>query len=62
MLIVGLPIMLVLDAMHIPSAGLVGFLKAFVTAALPEEAAKLAVLAIYAGRHSAFDEPMDGLV
>jgi RsiW-degrading membrane proteinase PrsW (M82 family) len=61
-LIVGLPIMFTLDAIGIPSAGVHGFLQAFATAAVPEEAAKLAVLALYAGRHSAFDEPMDGLV
>jgi RsiW-degrading membrane proteinase PrsW (M82 family) len=30
--------------------------------ALPEELAKFAVLALYARRHRAFDEPMDGLV
>ncbi|MGE0788110.1 MAG: PrsW family glutamic-type intramembrane protease [Sandaracinaceae bacterium] len=35
---------------------------AFLTAAIPEETFKLAVLAWYAGRHSEFDEPMDGVV
>jgi RsiW-degrading membrane proteinase PrsW (M82 family) len=61
-LIVGVPILLVIEAAGIPSVYFAGFLKAFVTAAIPEEAAKLVVLAIYAGRHSAFDEPMDGIV
>ncbi len=41
---------------------LLGFLKAFVTAAIPEEAFKFAILAWYVRRQSAFDEPMDGLV
>ncbi|MEZ4385030.1 MAG: PrsW family glutamic-type intramembrane protease [Nannocystaceae bacterium] len=39
-----------------------GAYEAFVLAALPEETFKLAVLVWYARRHSAFDEPMDGLV
>jgi RsiW-degrading membrane proteinase PrsW (M82 family) len=39
-----------------------GFLEAFFVAAIPEETLKLTVLARYAGRHRAFDEPMDGLV
>ncbi|HGG56229.1 MAG TPA: PrsW family intramembrane metalloprotease, partial [Nannocystis exedens] len=41
---------------------LAGLYDAFVLAALPEEAAKLAVVYWYARRHSEFDEPMDGLV
>jgi hypothetical protein len=41
---------------------LVGLVDAFVYAALPEEALKLAVLLLYVRRHSAFEEPMDGLV
>jgi hypothetical protein len=36
--------------------------EAFVIAALCEEACKLAVLLGYSFRHSAFDEPMDGIV
>jgi hypothetical protein len=36
--------------------------QAFVLAALCEEAAKLSVLLGYSFRHSAFDEPMDGIV
>jgi RsiW-degrading membrane proteinase PrsW (M82 family) len=39
-----------------------GFAEAFFVAAIPEETLKLAVLSRYAGRHQAFDEPMDGLV
>jgi RsiW-degrading membrane proteinase PrsW (M82 family) len=35
---------------------------AFLGAAIPEELAKFAVLYFYCMRHSAFDEPMDGLV
>jgi RsiW-degrading membrane proteinase PrsW (M82 family) len=41
---------------------LAGAIDAFVYAALPEEALKLTVLLLYVRRHSAFDEPMDGLV
>ncbi|HFE44950.1 MAG TPA: PrsW family intramembrane metalloprotease [Nannocystis exedens] len=41
---------------------LAGLYDAFVLAAFPEEAAKLAVVYWYARRHSEFDEPMDGLV
>jgi RsiW-degrading membrane proteinase PrsW (M82 family) len=36
--------------------------RAFVLAALPEELCKFAILMLYVRRHSAFDEPMDGLV
>lgn len=39
-----------------------GLVDAFVYAALPEEALKLAVMLAYVRRQSAFDEPMDGLV
>ncbi|MCB9565816.1 MAG: PrsW family intramembrane metalloprotease [Myxococcales bacterium] len=39
-----------------------GAFEAFVLASIPEETCKLAVLLLYARRHSAFDEPMDGLV
>ena len=39
-----------------------GALEAFFTAAVPEEAGKLAVLLLYADRHKEFDEPMDGIV
>ncbi len=39
-----------------------GLYDAFVLAAIPEEAAKFAVVYWYARRHSEFDEPMDGLV
>lgn len=39
-----------------------GLADAFLSAALPEEALKLAVLWFYAARHRAFDEPMDGVV
>jgi protease PrsW len=41
---------------------LAGAVDALVYAALPEEALKLAVMVGYVRRHSAFDEPMDGLV
>ena len=37
-------------------------LTALVGVALPEELAKLAAVALYARRHRAFDEPMDGVV
>lgn len=36
--------------------------EAFILAALPEETCKILVLVLYARRHSAFDEPMDGVV
>ncbi|MCA9714411.1 MAG: PrsW family intramembrane metalloprotease, partial [Myxococcales bacterium] len=39
-----------------------GAMDAFVFAAIPEELCKFLVLALYVRRHSAFDEPMDGLV
>jgi len=39
-----------------------GTAEAFLTAAMPEEAAKLLVVWLYASRHKAFDEPMDGIV
>lgn len=41
---------------------LAGLYEAFVLASIPEEVCKLAVILWYARRHSAFDEPMDGLV
>ncbi len=39
-----------------------GLYSAFVLAAIPEEFFKWVVMVRYARRHSAFDEPMDGLV
>jgi protease PrsW len=39
-----------------------GFLRAFATAAIPEELTKLFVLLFYSSRHREFDEPMDGVV
>ncbi len=39
-----------------------GLYEAFVLASIPEEVCKFAVILWYARRHSAFDEPMDGLV
>jgi len=39
-----------------------GFVLAFGSAAIPEELFKFAVLWWYSMRHSAFDEPMDGIV
>lgn len=39
-----------------------GLYRAFTLAALPEEACKYAILMFYVRKHSAFDEPMDGLV
>lgn len=41
---------------------LAGTAEAFATAAMPEEAAKLLVVWLYASRHRDFDEPMDGIV
>jgi protease PrsW len=56
------PVMLLLEAVTGGNPITLGFSKAFFAAAIPEEAFKLAVLAYYAGRHRAFDEPIDGLV
>lgn len=39
-----------------------GFASAFFVAAIPEELFKFLVLWRYAARHTAFDEPMDGIV
>jgi protease PrsW len=39
-----------------------GLYRAFTLAALPEEICKYAILMFFVRRHSAFDEPMDGLV
>lgn len=39
-----------------------GILSAFLTAAIPEEAVKLAVLLGYCARHKEFDEPIDGMI
>lgn len=41
---------------------LIGILKAFCVAAIPEEVFKLGVLVFYSLRSPAFDEPMDGIV
>lgn len=61
-LVVAFPLMLAIEAAQLPNAYLVGFLEAFFTAAIPEELFKMSVLVLFAGRRSAFDEPMDGLV
>ncbi|PRQ00449.1 PrsW family intramembrane metalloprotease [Enhygromyxa salina] len=39
-----------------------GLYRAFTLAAVPEELCKFAILMLYVRPHSAFDEPMDGLV
>lgn len=39
-----------------------GFASAFLQAAIPEELFKFVVVWFFAARHSAFDEPMDGVV
>jgi len=59
--IVALPIdALMLEPLEEPFAkGLGG---AFLTAAIPEELFKFLALYLYAARHKAFDEPMDGIV
>jgi protease PrsW len=61
-LVVAFPIVLFIDVVGGGNPLVVGFMRAFFCAALVEEAFKLAVLAFYSGRHSTFDEPMDGLV
>ncbi len=47
---------------HIEHPIAFGAYEAFVLASIPEETFKFAVLLWYVRRHSAFDEPMDGLV
>ncbi len=49
-------------AQEIDTPLLHGFVAAFFGAAIPEEVFKLLVLWGYSMRHSAFDEPMDGIV
>ena len=60
-LLMAVPLGWVVDAV---AAGplLAGFLDAFLEAAIPEELCKLLVVWLYASRHQAFDEPMDGIV
>lgn len=60
-LVVALPVSFVVQALGAPPPA-VGFLKAFFTAAIPEEAFKFLVLYAYVRKLSEFDEPMDGLV
>lgn len=58
--IVGLPVLRALEAVRSPIAA--GFLKAFLTAAVPEELFKYCVVVLYCARHKEFNEPMDGVV
>lgn len=60
-LIIVLPLQAVLEPKVTDPFALAG-VQAFILAALPEEALKLAVLLGFARRLKAFDEPMDGLV
>jgi RsiW-degrading membrane proteinase PrsW (M82 family) len=59
-LMVALPVMSAIEGVTDPIT--LGFLKAFLTAAGPEELFKFAVVTLYCARHEAFDEPMDGVV
>ncbi len=59
-LIVALPIQSAISTVESPV--LLGFLKAFLTAAGPEELFKYLVVLFYCSRHKEFDEPMDGVV
>ena len=59
-LLAALPVGKMLEG--IPDPFVAGFLGAFLTAAIPEEFFKLLVVRVYAARHPAFDEPMDGVV
>jgi RsiW-degrading membrane proteinase PrsW (M82 family) len=61
-LLMAFPMVLVLSQLGARDPYLIGISDAFLTAAVPEEACKLAVLLLYSARRSAFDEPMDGLV
>ncbi|RJF86936.1 protease PrsW [Oleomonas cavernae] len=60
-LVVALPLGAALEPRIGQPLALAG-VQAFLLAAIPEEAFKLAVLLLYCRRHKAFDEPMDGLV
>lgn len=57
-----MPILMALESRADQNPYILGFAKAFVTAAMPEEFFKLAVLWLYCVKHEAFDEPMDGIV
>jgi RsiW-degrading membrane proteinase PrsW (M82 family) len=59
-LMVALPISSAIEGVQDPV--LSGFLKAFLTAAGPEEFFKFTVVTLYCARHEEFDEPMDGVV
>ncbi|MFO0563289.1 MAG: PrsW family glutamic-type intramembrane protease [Polyangiales bacterium] len=59
-LMVALPIGSAIEGVQDPV--LSGFLKAFLTAAGPEEFFKFTVVTLYCARHKEFDEPMDGVV
>jgi protease PrsW len=59
-LIVALPVSLLLTGIADPFMS--GLAQAFLTAAMPEEAFKMAAVMVFAARHKAFDEPMDGVV
>lgn len=59
-LMVALPIGSAIEGVRDPVVG--GFLKAFLTAAGPEEFFKFTVVAFYCAKHKEFDEPMDGVV
>lgn len=59
-LMVALPIGSAIEGVQDPVVS--GFLKAFLTAAGPEEFFKFTVVTLYCARHEEFDEPMDGVV
>ncbi|MDF1662424.1 MAG: PrsW family glutamic-type intramembrane protease [Planctomycetota bacterium] len=61
-LLFSMPILMALESRADQNPYVLGFAKAFVTAAMPEEFFKLAVLWLYCVKHEAFDEPMDGIV
>lgn len=61
-LLFSMPILMALESRADQNPYILGFAKAFVTAAMPEEFFKLAVLWLYCVKHEAFDEPMDGIV
>lgn len=66
-IVIVVPVVLLALVLGAPLGGvgdpyLYGLLSAFLTAAIPEELFKFAVVARFAANHHEFDEPMDGVV
>ena len=61
-LALALPVAVLLENRAAEAPYFLGFSKAFVAAAMPENFFKFMVLLLYCARHNEFDEPMDGIV